>query len=201
MSVVVAIKKDGIIYMGADSQVSRGGTRTTLSNPNNYKIWAVRAVDNCLMGSVGTLRANNIMKVADSLIPEIVDIKNAVSFGFIVKSLVPRMFDELDEYKVLAKDSEDAIHMDADFLFAYHDTLYHISRYGSVIEVDDFYAIGSGANEALGSLLSTVDEKDPVERIKTAIKASATHDIYVDYPIIISNTEDTEFKVYYEKDL
>lgn len=201
MSVVVAIKKDGIIYMGADSQVSRGGTRTTLSNPNNYKIWAVRDVDNCLMGSVGTLRANNIMKVADSLIPEIVDIKNAVSFGFIVKSLVPRMFDELDEYKVLAKDSEDAMHMDADFLFAYHDTLYHISRYGSVIEVDDFYAIGSGANEALGSLLSTVDEKDPVERIKTAIKASAAHDIYVDYPIVISNTKDIEFKVFYEKDL
>ena len=201
MSVVVAIKKDGIIYMGADSQVSRGGTRTTLSNPNNYKIWAVRDVDNCLMGSVGTLRANNIMKVADSLIPEIVDIKNAVSFGFIVKSLVPRMFDELDEYKVLAKDSEDAIHMDADFLFAYHDALYHISRYGSVIEVDDFYAIGSGANEALGSLLSTVDEKDPVERIKTAIKASAAHDLYVDYPIVISNTNDTEFKVYYEKDI
>ena len=37
MSVVVAIKKDGIIYMGADSQVTKGGTRTTLSNPNNYK--------------------------------------------------------------------------------------------------------------------------------------------------------------------
>ena len=35
MSVVVAIKKDGIIYMGADSQVTRGGTRTSLSNPNN----------------------------------------------------------------------------------------------------------------------------------------------------------------------
>lgn len=201
MSVVVAIKKDGIIYMGADSQVSRGGTRTTLSNPNNYKIWPVRDVDNCLMGSVGTLRANNIIKVANDLIPEIVDVKDAVSFGFIVKSLVPRMFDELDEYKVLAKDNDDVIHMDASFLFAYHDRLYSIDRYGSVIEVDDFCAIGSGANEALGSLLSTVDEKDPVERIKTAIKASATHDIYVDYPIVISNTEDTEFKVFYEKDL
>jgi ATP-dependent protease HslVU (ClpYQ) peptidase subunit len=201
MSVVVAIKKDGIIYMGADSQVSRGGTRTTLSNPNNYKIWALRDVDNCLMGAVGTLRANNIIKVADDLIPEIVDIKQAVSFRFVVKHLVPRMFDELDEYKVLTKDNDDTVHMDASFLLAYHDRLYSIDRYGSVIEVDDFCAIGSGANEALGSLLSTIDEKDPVERIKTAIKASAAHDLYVDYPIVISNTEDTEFKVYYEKDL
>ena len=41
MSVVVAIKKNDRIYMGADSQVSYGGTRSTLSNPNNYKIWAI----------------------------------------------------------------------------------------------------------------------------------------------------------------
>ena len=96
MSVVVAIKKDGVIYMGADSQVSCGGTRSTLSNPNNYKIWAVSEVDNCLMGSVGTLRANNVIKVADDLIPEIVDFKEAVSFRFVVRHFVPRLMEELD---------------------------------------------------------------------------------------------------------
>ena len=201
MSVVVAINKDGIIYMGADSQVSRGGTRTTLSNPNNYKIWAVSDVDNCLMGCVGTLRANNIIKVANELIPEIVDLKDAVDFRFVVRHLVPRMMDELDDYKVLLKDKDDAPDMDAAFLFAYHDRLYSIDRYGSVIEIDDFCAIGSGSCEALGSLLSSADIDDPVERIKMAIKASAAHDIYVDYPIVISNTENTEFKVFYEKDL
>ena len=201
MSVVVAIKKDGIIYMGADSQVSRGGTRTTLSNPNNYKIWSVSDVDNCLLGSVGTLRANNIIKVANDLIPEIVDIKNAVNFRFVVRHFVPRLMDELNDYNVLLKDKDDTPDMGADFLFAYHDRLYSIDRYGCVIEIDDFCAIGSGASEALGSLLSSMDEKNPVERIKTAIKASAAHDIYVDYPIVISNTEDTEYKVYYEKDL
>ena len=68
MSVVVAIKKDGIVYMGADSQVSRGGTRMTLSNPNNYKIWSLCDVDRSLMGSVGSLRTNNIIKVADVLL-------------------------------------------------------------------------------------------------------------------------------------
>ena len=70
-----------------------------------------------------------------------------------------------------------------------------------VIEIDDFCAIGSGSCEALGSLLSSANIDDPVERIKMAIKASAAHDIYVDYPIVISNTKDTEYKVYYEKDL
>lgn len=50
MSVVVAIKKGDKVYLGADSQVTRGGTRGTLKNPNNYKIWKVIGVDNCLMG-------------------------------------------------------------------------------------------------------------------------------------------------------
>ena len=38
-------------------------------------------------------------------------------------------------------------------------------------------------------------------RIKKAIKASAASDIYVDYPIVITDTESCEFKVFYEKDL
>lgn len=201
MSVVVAIKKDGIIYMGADSQATKGGTRRTLSNPNNYKIWAVEGVGKTLMGSVGTVRSANIIKVADDLIPEIVDLKNNVDFKFVVKQLVPRMMDELDGYKVLIKSSDGTPNMDASFLLAYKDRLYSIDAYGCVIEVDDFFAIGSGASEALGSLYSTVDMDDPVKRIQEAIKSSATHDIYVDYPIVISNTQDTDFKVYYEKDI
>jgi hypothetical protein len=153
------------------------------------------------MGSVGTLRANNIIKVASDLIPEIVDLKGNVNFRFVVRHFVPRLMDELDDYKVLCKGKDDAPDMAASFLLAYHDRLYSIDHYGSVIEVDDFCAIGSGSCEALGSLLSSANIEDPVERIKMAIKASAAHDIYVDYPIVISNTKDTEYKVYYEKDL
>ena len=201
MSVVVAIKKDGIVYMGADSQVSRGGTRMTLSNPNNYKIWSLCDVDYCVMGSVGALRANNVIKVADNLIPESVDIKGTVDFRFVVKRLVPRLMEELDKYNILLKDKEDAYDMSAEFLFAYHDRLFSIDRYGSVIEIDDFCAIGSGSSEALGSLISTVDDADPIKRIQSSIRASVAHDIHVNYPIVISNTSNTEYQVFYEKDL
>lgn len=202
MSIVVAIKQDGIIYMGADSQASCGGTRFTLSNPNNYKIWAVQDVAHCLMGSVGLIRANNVLKVADGLIPKSESGEHAVDFRAVIKQIVPRMIEELEKNKVIAKDVlEDTCNMKTDFLLACGDKLYTIDRFGCVIEVDDFCAIGSGSCEAIGSLLSTVKEKDPVERIKTAIKASAAHDIYVDYPIVISNTADTKYQVYYEKDL
>lgn len=201
MSVIVAIKKDGVIYIGADSQVTKGGTRMTLSNPNNYKIWTVGGIDNSLMGCVGSLRAANIMKVADGLVPEMVDLKNKVDFRFVVKRLVPCMMDELESYGQLNKKDNGAPCMESSYLFAYKDRLYSIDTYGSVIEVDDFCAIGSGASEAMGSLFSTVKIDDPIKRIQDAIKSSATRDIYVDYPIVISNTADTEFKVFYENDI
>ena len=201
MSVVVALKKDGVVYMGADSQASKGGALVLLTNPNNYKVWPVPDVDGCLMGGVGATRASNIIKVADNLIPEIVDIKDAVDFRFVVKRFVPRLMEELDEYHVLLKENDDVPDMSASFLLAYHDRLFSIDRYGCVIEVDDFCAIGSGAGEAYGSLVSTDNEDDPIERIKKAIRASASRDIYVDYPIVISDTDSCEYNVVYEKDI
>ena len=68
----------------------------------------------------------------------------------------------------------------------------------SVIEVDDYVSIGSGADQAIGSLLSTEGET-PKERIVKAIKSSAASDIYVDYPIILTDTESCEFEIVTEK--
>ena len=199
MSVVVAIKENGKIMMGADSQCTKGGTRRSLSNPNNYKIWKVLDSENCLLGHVGLVREANVIRVARDLVPEMAQIKDKVDFSFVVKRLVPTMFEELEEYRVIKK-ADNPPEFDSSFLFAYKDKLFYISGNGTVIEIDDYCAIGSGECEAIGSLLSTEGEP-PEERIKKAIKASAANDIYVDYPIVITDTESTEFKVFYEKDL
>lgn len=200
MSVVVAIKKDGNIYMGADSQVTRGGTRTSLSNPNNYKIWKVKGVDNCLMGHVGSLRDACVVRVMDNLVREIDVFHESIDFEYVVRRIVPMIIDELKEYNYIDRDGIFK-EMDSRFLFAYEDKLYVIGIGGSVIEVDDCVAIGSGESEAIGSLLTTGDEVNPINRIIKAIKASAAHDIYVDYPIVLTNTKDTEFIVIDENNI
>ena len=86
-------------------------------------------------------------------------------------------------------------------LFAYKDKLFVIGTDTSVIEVDDCVAIGSGESEAIGSLLTSQDTDDARLRVIKAIRSSAAHDIYVDYPIILSDTENTEFEVLKEDDL
>lgn len=198
MSVVVAIKQNGKVYIGADSQVTKGGTRVTLKNSNNYKIWKVANAEHCLMGHVGNLRDANLVRLMDSLVTDYNVYRNHVGFEFVVKKIVPDIVQELTDYGLL-KDGKTTDCLDSSFLFAYKDQLYSINSDRAVIEIDDYVAIGSGADQAIGSLLSTEGE-DPKARIVKAIKSSAASDIYVDYPIIIADTENTEFEIINEKD-
>lgn len=198
MSVVVAIKQNGKVYIGADSQVTKGGTRVTLKNSNNYKIWKVANAEHCLMGHVGNLRDANLVRLMDSLVTDYNVYRNHVGFEFVVKKIVPDIVQELTDYGLL-KDGKTTDCLDSSFLFAYKDQLYSINSDRAVIEIDDYVAIGSGADQAIGSLLSTEGE-EPKARIVKAIKSSAASDIYVDYPIIIADTENTEFEIINEKD-
>ena len=198
MSVVVAIKKGDKIYLGADSQVTKGGTRSTLKNRNNYKIWKVRDVDHCLMGHVGNVREANIVRLMDGMISDYNVYKNHVDYEFVVKKVVPDIISELRSAGYI-KNQEYFDYMDSSFFFAFKKQLYLINSDGCVLEIDDYAAIGSGADQAIGSLLSTEGE-DPETRIIKAIKASAASDIYVDYPIILTNTKTTEFEIINEVD-
>lgn len=198
MSVVVAIKEEGKVYIGADSQVTKGGTRTTLKNPNNYKIWKVDGCENCLMGHVGNLRDANIVRLMRNVVDDYDEFYERVNYRYVVKYLVPEIIKSLKEAKFLKGADDYLDFMDSSYLFAYKDKLFCINTDCSVIEIDDYVAIGSGSQEAIGSLLST-EGQNPRKRIVKAIKASAASDIYVDYPIILTDTGEMNFEVVTEK--
>ena len=162
MSVIIAIKENNIVYLAADSQVSYGASKATLTNPNNYKIWKTKGLEHSLMCHVGSCRELGIVR-----------------FTF-TESGGP--------------------YMTSTYLFAYKDKVYELSQYLYVMEIDDYIARGSGRDSALGSLAATIGE--PVEiRLIKAIVAANNVDMYVGYPIIISDTETCQFKVYNEEDI
>ena len=191
MSVVVAIKENGKVFVGADSQSSRGEFKKTTCNPNNFKIWKVRGANNCVMGAVGNKRDSNIVKLMNHLVTDYDAYNNNIDFEYVVKSIVPDIRNELRKYEFL---KEDCSFFDSSFIFAFKDQLYTIGCDGAVLEIDDYMAIGSGESEALGSLIST-EGLPPQERIIKAIKASSLSTIHVDYPIIITDTEHCEFDI------
>lgn len=198
MSLVVAIKDGNKVYLGADSQVTRGGTRSTLKNPNNYKIWKVNGVESCLMAHVGAFRDANVIRLVDDFIDDYDVFCDRVDYRFVVKCILPRIIAELRCVGFVKPENPLEI-LDSSFIFIYKDKVFKIGPDCSVTEIDDYVAMGSGCNEAIGSLLST-EGQSPVDRIIKAIKAGAANDIYVDYPIIITDSESTKFTVINESD-
>ena len=149
------------------------------------------------MASVGYLRDTCLIRTMNGLVFEYNIYKRHIGFDFVVNSIVPDIIARLKSTHYIP---EDGVFegFDSIFLFAFEDQLFEIDSDGSVIEIEDYLAIGSGKNEAIGSLLSS-DGLDPKERIIKAIKASTVHDIYVDYPIIMTNSEDTDFEIVTKK--
>ena len=193
MSVIVGIKHNGAVYLGADSQTTNRNKKEILTNSNNFKIWKAKCVSNCLVGQAGYLRNGCVVRVMEDLVKEI-ETNEDINFEFVVTRIVPRIQNILIQNRYLSENDTIEL-MDSVFLFAYKDRLFSIGTDYSVFEVDDFIAVGSGEDFAYGSLLSTQDDLNPELRIVKAIKAAATFNQFVDYPFVLCNTADESFSV------
>lgn len=193
MSVIVGIIHEGTVYLGSDSQITRGGTKKNHRHPNNLKIWHPDGKENILIGSSGLIKGMNIIKTISGLVDYQTLFEGTLNYQYVIKNISKKIMDTMEEAKLIDSKEYKPV-MSNDFLFASNDELYEIGTDGAVIQVDDFTAIGSGSVEAIGSLFSTVKET-PRERIIKAIESAISNDIYVGYPIVIMNTKNQNIEV------
>lgn len=98
MSVVVAIKDKDKVWVGCDSQVTRGWhSKDTLSNKNNYKIFKPKKEPEVIIGLCGYLRDRDILFCVDEYLEELIKLKNEVNYKYIVTKVVPKIFSILKE--------------------------------------------------------------------------------------------------------
>lgn len=189
MSVVIAIKENGVTYMAADTQVSFGDSKRHLKSDSLQKVWAVTDTPHCIMGGVGLARDLNLIRYCTSeLIPEAAVLKNDITVGTIMLSTVPIIFESIRNYTQLVTGCDKDIPINSEFLLAYKDKIFDIAPDGTVEEVEDYIAVGSGADAALGSLKHTTDE--PVyDRLIKALDAAAESNLYVSEPYVCMDTE------------
>jgi len=133
MSVVVAIKDNDKIWVGCDSQVTYGYTKSTLKSQR--KIWRVEDEDNLVMGLVGVCRDMDILSTTEDWIEELPKLKNEVNFKYIVRKIVPKIFSELNKFgRMETKNGQWFI--DSSVTFAYKDNAYQIGHNGEVMEIE-----------------------------------------------------------------
>lgn len=199
MSVVVGIVLEDKVIMGCDSQVSTSWTKRTLTNKNNFKIFKPEKNPDVLLGVCGSCRDANILKCIDEYIDELEYLKGDVDFKYVVNKIVPNLFNILRENGRILETNEKGIktlpYMEVELLFSYKNQLYKISPDGCVIQIDDYAAIGSGADNAIG-FLNTVDDKNMNDlAVIKSIESACKTDLYVNYPIIIMNTKNDKVEI------
>jgi len=178
MSVVVAIKTDKGFMLGADRQITRGHVKNKA-----HKIFTLQDCPNTIVGGVGWMKDLQGISFSERLIPEIYILKNNVD----TKLMYETVYDNIITYLKNHDRLDDTENLESWFIIAYKDKAWVIEPNGYVVEVEDYYVIGSGEEVAWGSLDSTIG-KPPKERIKIAIESTSNHIISVDNDIDILTT-------------
>jgi ATP-dependent protease HslVU (ClpYQ) peptidase subunit len=206
MSVVIAIKEKDRIYMGCDSQVTIGSGKRTLKSVNNFKIWKVEDHPNCLMGGVGNFRDLCFIRCTPGIIPETNLLLGNLDYPTVVTQIVPAIWQSLVAYglypesPLVIDENKGTGALGSQFLIGCGTDLFSLGADGTVEEIEDYIAIGSGDDLALGSLKTTEGSNlSPEERIAAAIDAAARGNAYVSNPIIVADTASEGFSVYGEE--
>jgi ATP-dependent protease HslVU (ClpYQ) peptidase subunit len=162
MTCIVGLKGPDGIYIGGDSAVSSHNLVQTICDP---KVWRKGQF---ILGFAGTLRAGQIIKYNLKIPP----INQREPTQYMVTSFVNAMRKSLKDAGAAREEHKEEEH-DNQFLVGWRGRLFEIDEAYGVCEVaDEFVAIGSGTEYALGSLHTTRTDFAE-ERVKKALEAAA----------------------------
>lgn len=184
MSVIVAVKTDKGFVLGADRRVTIAGNQ---KREDVHKIFTFDDCPNTVMGGVGRLNIIQGISLMDNIIPEVNRLKDNVNTKLIYTTVFPNIIEQLKSWKRIKTDN---ITMpDSEIMLAYKDKCWIVCSDGCTDEINDYWAIGSGEEVALGSLAQTKD-LDPEERVRKAVMAAGERTIYVNTNVEIYKTYD-----------
>jgi ATP-dependent protease HslVU (ClpYQ) peptidase subunit len=177
MTAIVGIAEKGKVWIGGDSQATRGGTKLRLAEGK------VAQNGEFLIGTCGPHRFLNLAKHIFEPPPLVAD-----------ADLDAFMANEFsDAWRACVRQSgqlsvEDSLESyDGMILVGVRGCLYEVdSSFGTVRSLDCYAAIGSGDNIALGALHATKGMQ-PEKRIKLALEAAAKWDDGVSAPFTIKH--------------
>ncbi len=186
MSLVVAIKDKDRFILGADKQASVWNSKTH----NATKIWPTE-YEGCCMGSVGYARASQIIQFIKGLLDGVGFGKPELDDAFIHLQLPRTIYETLKMHGAIPEAPEGSqFILPNDFFIAYKDRCWKINQDLSVEEVEEYDAIGSGSEVALGVIETSYmyKEKNPYQIITNAIDIAAEKTLYVDHEVEFAET-------------
>lgn len=182
MSCIISLKQNGVLYLAADSMVTKGDY---ICKEFDYstKIFRSHTNPKVMFAIAGQIHFAQAVKNR-LVVPE--NIEEEVNEEYILTNIVPRLRDleygETNEYTIL---------------FAYENKCWNIDKYGCVTEVGDTFVEGSLSLLAEGCLDALKDyDLLPETRIRKAMDIIINKCSTVEYPCAIINSLNEDVYVF-----
>ena len=185
MSVIVAVKENGVVYMGADTQTTSGKKRAIGLNETSFKV--TRLDNGILVGFCGRVAAKQeILSMKDVFT---LNEEGVLDKAHIVTEIVPKLVDKME---VIG--DEESGSLDVSLLLAHKDKLYRITSDLDVLSLNECARIGAGADFANYCLFENANL--PVrERILSALMGSAKRTESVSGPYVLIDTKNLKHEI------
>ena len=191
MSILIALKQDGIVYMGGDREVSRDGMMAT----SCIRVWDSPNSQGLVMGCIAPIDIISPLRNTELLDLSLPDDRE-FSYDFVRGPFVNRIRycirDGVSNDEAYSEDEKESWQVNAQFLIAKNDRLFAIDSTGNTIEIDDFCAVGEGSAAAFDSLMASAADESATSRIQKALSACAESGAKVDLPATVMNTRAPE---------
>ena len=192
MSVVIAVKHDGRIWFGADTQSTCGRDRYNPLSRNDFKVTKLH--NGMLISLTGEIVTGQRILAHPEWFT--VDEKKGLTKEHIVTKILPHLYECLNEEELLdTGDKGMPPVMKVTIFLAYKDKLFEICRDFHVIRYEEYQASGSGANAIMYGLSKLDKTKDIHEQLLQLLRISAKHDANVSAPFILIDTKDLKYTV------
>ena len=182
MTTIVAVKKNGMVAIAADSLTTFGDTRLGRQYKGEHD--KILEINGSYIGLCGS-SAHHL--VISALLPKLEDVR--LGSRMEVYETFRRLHPILKEQGYLnPKEDEDDPYESSQItaLIANDTGIYGVYSYREVFDYDRFWGIGSGRNFALGAMFAAYDRcKTAADVAKIGVEAGAEFDTSTQGPIVL----------------
>ena len=196
MSVVIAIKKNGRVYMAADTQTSCGDRKVTHHSEGSRKI--TRFENGVLLAHTGLVHNWQILCAHPEYftVPE----EGELTKKYIVQNIIPKIFKCYRENDMCEKEKGEPDQLGEAYLLAYKDKLFQIDGAFNVAVLEHYADIGAGGDLTLAGLIEldaeeVCDSKTVEDRLVELLRISSHRIMSVSGPYYLIDTESQKIKM------
>jgi ATP-dependent protease HslVU (ClpYQ) peptidase subunit len=185
MSVIVAVKENGVVYMGADTQTTIGRRKQIGLNKTAFKI--TRLENGILVGFCGRVAAKQTILSLQDLF--VLDQNGQLTKKHIVNQIVPKLVDKMEQIG-----DEECRELEVSILLAHKDKLYKITAALDVVCLSKCGTSGCGLRY-VNYYLQEGTDLSVKDRILKALMESAKRSDAVGGPYILIDTQGLEYEI------